>query len=146
MESHGESIKPVLRELITWTLPKEGITLLKLFGGIGTGLKALLQSRTVVRRYFYIDIDPIARQVVALRTMELTTKFPQQFTTTAWKVSLTFLPSDIRLIQKKHKELFGPMDLIILGWECQGFLVAGFGKGLTDTRSDLFMDMVRLIT
>jgi hypothetical protein len=28
MESHGEPIKPVLRQLITWTLPKEGIILL----------------------------------------------------------------------------------------------------------------------
>jgi hypothetical protein len=28
MESHGEPIKLVLRQLITWTLPKEGITLL----------------------------------------------------------------------------------------------------------------------
>ncbi len=42
MESHGESIKPVLRQLITWTLPKEGITLLEFFGDIGTGLEALL--------------------------------------------------------------------------------------------------------
>ncbi len=42
MESHGEPIKPLLRQLITWTPPKEGITLLELFGGIGTGLKALL--------------------------------------------------------------------------------------------------------
>jgi site-specific DNA-cytosine methylase len=43
-------------------------------------------------------------------------------------------------------ELLGPMDLIISGWECQGFSVAGFGEGLNDTRSCLFMDMVRLIT
>jgi len=42
MESHGESIKPVLCQLITWTPPKEGITLLELFGGIGIGLEALL--------------------------------------------------------------------------------------------------------
>jgi len=48
MESHGELIKPILRQLITWTLLKEGITLLKLFGGINIGLKALLQSRMVV--------------------------------------------------------------------------------------------------
>jgi site-specific DNA-cytosine methylase len=34
----------------------------------------------------------------------------------------------------------------ILGWECQGFSVAGFGEGLNDTRSDLFTDMVGLIT
>jgi hypothetical protein len=48
VESHGKSIKPVLRELITWTSPKEGITLLKFFGGIGTGFKALLQLGMVV--------------------------------------------------------------------------------------------------
>jgi hypothetical protein len=28
MESHGKLIKPVFRQLITWTPPKEGITLL----------------------------------------------------------------------------------------------------------------------
>jgi hypothetical protein len=27
MESHGQPIKPLLRQLITWTPPKEGITL-----------------------------------------------------------------------------------------------------------------------
>jgi site-specific DNA-cytosine methylase len=43
-------------------------------------------------------------------------------------------------------ELLGPMGLIILGWECQGFSTAGFGEGLSDTRSGLFIDMVRLIT
>jgi hypothetical protein len=52
MESHGEPIKLILRLLITWTPPKEGITLVELFGGIGTGLEALLQSRMVVQRFF----------------------------------------------------------------------------------------------
>jgi hypothetical protein len=61
MESHGKLIKPILHQLITWTPPKEGITLLEFFGGISTSLEALLQSGMVVRRYFYIDIDPIAR-------------------------------------------------------------------------------------
>jgi len=42
MESHGEPIKPILHQLITWTPPKEGMTLLELFGGIGTSLEALL--------------------------------------------------------------------------------------------------------
>jgi hypothetical protein len=76
MEKHGESIKLVLHQLITWTLPKEGITLLEFFGGIGTGLEALLQSRMAVQRYFYVDIDPIARQVAAFKMMELTARFP----------------------------------------------------------------------
>jgi site-specific DNA-cytosine methylase len=42
-------------------------------------------------------------------------------------------------------ELFGPMDLIISSWECQGFSAAGFREGLNDTRSGLFTDMVQLI-
>jgi len=77
MESHGELIKPVLHQLITWTPPKEGITLLELSGGIGTSLEALLQSGMVVQRYFYVDIDPIARQVATSRFMELRARFPQ---------------------------------------------------------------------
>jgi hypothetical protein len=66
-----------------------------------------------VQRYFYVDIDPITRQVAASRMMELIAKFPQQFVTTTWKATFTFLPSDIQLIQKKHMELLSPVDLII---------------------------------
>jgi hypothetical protein len=42
MESHGKPIKLVFYQLITWTLLKEQITLLELFGGISTGFKSLL--------------------------------------------------------------------------------------------------------
>jgi len=142
MESHGKPIKPLLCQLITWTPPKEGITLLELFGGIGTSLEALLQSGMVVRRYFYVGIDPIARQVATSRMKEFTTRFPQQSATTAWKASFTFFPSDLQLIKKKHMELLGPVNLIISGWECQGFSAVRFGKGLNDTRSSLFTDMI----
>jgi hypothetical protein len=118
IESHGKPNKPVHHQLITETPPKEGITLLELFGGISISLEALLQSGMVVRRYFYVNIDPIARQVAASRMMELIPRFPQQFATTAWKASFTFLPSDIQLTKKKHMELLDPMDLIISDWEC----------------------------
>jgi hypothetical protein len=52
----------------------------------------------VVQKYFCVDIDPIATQVVALKMMELTTRFSQQFATTAWKASFTFFPFNIQLI------------------------------------------------
>jgi hypothetical protein len=42
MENHGEPIKLVFCQLITWTPPKEGITFIELFGGIGTGFETLL--------------------------------------------------------------------------------------------------------
>jgi hypothetical protein len=37
----------------------------------------------VVQRYLYVNIDPIVKQVATLRMMELRTRFPQQFATTA---------------------------------------------------------------
>jgi len=43
-------------------------------------------------------------------------------------------------------ELLSHVDLIISGWECQGFSTVGLGKGLSDTRSGLFTDIIRLIT
>jgi site-specific DNA-cytosine methylase len=89
-----------------------------------------------------VNIYPIARQVATSKMMELTARFSHQFITTAWKANFTFLAFDIKLLQKKHMELLGHVDFIISGWECQGFLVVGFGKGLNDTRSGLFMDMV----
>jgi hypothetical protein len=76
MESHGEPIKLVLCQLITWTPLKEGITLLELFGSIGTCLETLLRSGMVIQRYFYIDIDPIAKQMMASKMMELIARFP----------------------------------------------------------------------
>ncbi len=78
--------------------------------------------------------------------MELTTRFPQRFATIAWKASFIFLSSDIQLIQKKHMDFLGPIGLIISGWEYQRFSAVGFGEGLSDIRSGLFMDMVQLIT
>jgi site-specific DNA-cytosine methylase len=78
--------------------------------------------------------------------MELKAKFPQQFATTAWKANYTFLPSNIQLIQKKHMELFGPVDVIISSWEYQRFSMAGFGECLSDTRFGLFTNMVQVIT
>jgi len=43
-------------------------------------------------------------------------------------------------------ELLGPINLIILSWECQGFLATRFGESLNDIRSGFFTDMIRLIT
>jgi hypothetical protein len=43
-------------------------------------------------------------------------------------------------------ELFGLVDLIISGLECQGISTTRLGKGLNDTRSGFFTNMVQLIT
>jgi hypothetical protein len=42
MKSNGEPIQLLLCRTLTWTPPKDGLTLLELFHGISTGLEALL--------------------------------------------------------------------------------------------------------
>jgi hypothetical protein len=46
---------------IHWKPPDDGIVLLELFGGIGTGLAAVLQAGIKVQRYVYVDTDEAAR-------------------------------------------------------------------------------------
>jgi hypothetical protein len=54
---------PLDNSTIHWKPPDDGIVLLELFGGIGTGLAAVMQAGIKVKRYVYVDIDDAARQV-----------------------------------------------------------------------------------
>jgi hypothetical protein len=59
-EDHGP---PLDNSTIHWKPPDDGIVLLELFGGIGTGLAAVLQAGIKIQRYVYVDTDEAARQV-----------------------------------------------------------------------------------
>jgi len=48
---------------IAWEYPSEGICVLDLFGGISTGLVAMLQVSIPVQKYLYMDRDETARRV-----------------------------------------------------------------------------------
>ena len=39
----------------------------------------------------------------------------------------------------------GRVDLVIVGWPCQGHSRAGLEKGLQDPRSELFWELLRLL-
>jgi site-specific DNA-cytosine methylase len=39
----------------------------------------------------------------------------------------------------------GPIDLVIVGWPCQGHTRAGRGEGLHDPRSHMFWEMLRML-
>ncbi len=51
---------------IVWEYPSEGIYVLDLFGGISTGLAAVLQVGILVRKYLYVERDETARKVSLL--------------------------------------------------------------------------------
>jgi dephospho-CoA kinase len=66
--------------------------LLELFGGIGTGLAAVLQAGIKVQRYVYIDTDDAARQVAKHHSRRLRVQYPELLTTTVILSAFPHLP------------------------------------------------------
>ncbi len=70
-------------KVILWDIPKDGICLLKLFGGISYGLTVVLQSGIMVRRYHYVEKDAQARQASMWHVMMLQQRYPHLLPTSA---------------------------------------------------------------
>jgi hypothetical protein len=141
-EDHGP---PLDNSTIHWKPPDDGIVLLELFGGIGTGLATVLQAGIKVQRYIYIDTNEAARQAAKHHSRGLRVRFPELLTTTANLLVFSSLTGDISLISDKDLHWLGHVDLVIAGWPCQGMSMAGNQNGLQDGRSSRFYDMVRVI-
>jgi site-specific DNA-cytosine methylase len=114
---------PLDSSTIHWRPPEDGIVLLELFGGIGSGLVAVLQARLKVKRYIYVDGDEAARQVAKPR--RLRTQFPGLLAISAIKTSFSTLVGDIALLSVEDIHCCGHVDLVIAGWPCQGMSMAG---------------------
>jgi len=39
----------------------------------------------------------------------------------------------------------GPIDLVISRWLCQGLSQVGMGQGLSDPKSNLFWELIRVV-
>jgi site-specific DNA-cytosine methylase len=55
------------------------------------------------------------------------------------------LPSHITLLGAQDLAIVGHIDLVIVGWPCQGHTRAGRGEGLCDLRSRMFWEMLRVL-
>jgi hypothetical protein len=141
-EDHGP---PLDNSTIHWKPLDDGIVLLELFGGIGTGLAAVLQAGIKVQRYVYVDTDDAAQQVAKHHSRGLRAWFPKLLTTTAILSAFSSLTGNISLISEKDLHWLGHVDLVIAGWPCQGMSMTGNQNGLQDGRSSRFYDMVCVI-
>jgi site-specific DNA-cytosine methylase len=113
-----------------------------LFGGIGSGLAAVLKVGIKVQHYVYVDIDDTAKQVAKQHTQRLKTQFPELLATSAIISSFSTLVGDVALLSKKYIQWLGNVDLVIVGWPCQGMSMVGKQNGLEDSRSSRFYDMI----
>ena len=94
------------------------IKVLELFGGIGAATQALKRISKEVEIIDYVELDKHA--VNSYNAMNGT----------------NFVPTDINNIDmKKYPEV----DVLIAGWPCQDYSVAGKGLGLEGTRSNLIL-------
>ncbi|PTQ33208.1 hypothetical protein MARPO_0091s0058, partial [Marchantia polymorpha] len=122
-----------------------GVCLLDLFGGISTGLAAVLQSRILVRRYLYVEKDETASRVSSRHVAQLMRRFPSLLPRSAIRGFQKALPSDISLLGAPDLDRVGHIDMVIAGWPCQGHTRARHGTGLHDPRSRMFWEMMRVL-
>jgi hypothetical protein len=140
-----DSSTPLLARTIQWRPPDEGITLVELFAGIGTGLAAVLEAGLKVRQYIHVDSGFAANRAARHHMQRLLALYPEQLPPSAIRGCFGKLPRDVTLISHDDLRRLGHVDLVIAGWPCQGHSRAGSGRGLDDPRSGLFADLLRLI-
>ncbi|OAE21291.1 hypothetical protein AXG93_868s1290 [Marchantia polymorpha subsp. ruderalis] len=139
------TLSPLVTTPIVWEYSPEGVCLLDLFGGISTGLAAVLQSGILVRRYLYVEKDETARRVSSRHVTQLMQRFPLLLPRSAVRGYQKALPADISLLGAPDLDRVGHIDLVIAGWPCQGHTRAGHGAGLHDPRSRMFWEMLRVL-
>jgi hypothetical protein len=101
---------PLDSSTIHWRPPEDGIVLLELFGGIGSGLVVVLQAGLKVKCYIYINVDEAARHVAKQHSWKLKIQFPELLATSAIKTSFSILAGDIALVSAEDIHHCGHVD------------------------------------
>lgn len=96
-----------------------------LFDGIGTGYDALLDAGIPISKYYSSEIDKYASAIAQYNHPDL--------------IEL----GDVRSISKANID--DDVDILMGGFPCQAFSLAGRQKGFDDDRGLLFYEVIRLI-
>ena len=78
MEVSPTSSSSTFASPIHWHRPKDSITLVELFAGIGTGLAAVLEAGLKVKQYIHLDIGVASNQAVRHHIQRLLALYPKQ--------------------------------------------------------------------
>jgi hypothetical protein len=130
---------------------QQGVVLFEPFGGMCSGLEAMLRMGFSVRRYIYCDTSMAARQVARHRLVQLSQRFPSQLRYAAWQGAFDAFPQDVRCItrhcvQRAVVELDGSQWVLVAGWECQDLSPAGSGSGLAGPKSSTYFVLLQLLS
>ncbi|CAI7926729.1 unnamed protein product [Closterium sp. NIES-54] len=124
---------PSLKERISrvWAL-ESALCVLELYGGIGTGLAAALKAGCFIRKWEHVEKDHMVRRMARHHALKLLEDYPQQMLSTAIPAEEEATVDDVRDITEEQLEKWGQVDLVVAGWECQGYSRAGEGRGMED--------------
>ena len=133
--------QPPLQKPVSLYDGSEGIVLVELFAGLGTGLAAALEAGLSIRSYVYVDNNIVVSRAAKHHLELLRMRYPRQLPASAIQGCMSRLPADIALISEEDLQRLDRVDLVIAGWPCQGHSPAGLGQGLQDPRSSLFWEL-----
>lgn len=123
------------------------ITVLSLFAGVGAELEALLRAGARVRKYLWVENDPVARKVMRERLEALSQRFPEGLPELAYRAGLDArLPEDVQDVTGAELILQGHIDLVTVSSPCQGLSRANrVAAGMEDKRSALVGEAWRIL-
>ena len=98
-----------------------------------------------MQQYLYVERDETARRVSLRHIARLHDRFPDLLPMSSVRGYMHALPADISLLGAQDLARVGEIHLVIAGWPCQGHSSAGQGAGLSDHRSHMFWEMLRVL-
>ncbi|CAI7912087.1 unnamed protein product [Closterium sp. NIES-53] len=125
-----------------WQQP---IHLVELFGGIGAGLSAVVRNGIAVRRWTYVEKEPVVRRMAEHHARKLQAEYPELLNERVIREAMGGTTHDVKEISEAEVASWGQVDLLVAGWECQGVSWAGKGKGEGDQRTRLMEEQFRIL-
>ncbi|CAI7849114.1 unnamed protein product [Closterium sp. NIES-54] len=125
-----------------WQQP---IHLVELFGGIGAGLSAVVRNGIAVRKWTYVEKEPVVRRMAEHHARKLQAEYPELLSERVIREAMGGTIHDVKEISEAEVASWGQVDLLVAGWECQGVSWAGKGKGEGDQRTRLMEELFRIL-
>ena len=126
-----------------------GLVVYEPFGGLCSGLEAVLRNGFLVSAYFYSDIDPAATAIAQHRLQLLQSRYPGLLPATALEHTFTALPQDVWSIQPAQLQSLAAVHqrqwLLVGGWECQDLSPVGHSRGLTGAKSSTLAPLIQIL-
>ncbi|CAI7768626.1 unnamed protein product [Closterium sp. NIES-54] len=125
-----------------WQQP---IHLVELFGGIGAGLSTVVRNGIAVRRWTYVEKEPVVRRMAEHHARNLQAEYPELLSERVIREAMGGTTHDVKEISEAEVASWGQVDLLVVGWDCQGVSWAGKGKGEEDHRKRLMEELFRIL-